>query len=100
LLDPRAETPTPRRRFGARDGSKEFVANNRSRDFAIFAMGKLAESCDSETDTHRARIGNYCRTLARRLMTMNLAGYDAQGSALTTPTVPAWIVDDEPARNV
>jgi putative two-component system response regulator len=39
-----------------------------TRDLTIFAIGKLAESRDSETGTHLARISSYCTVLARRLL--------------------------------
>ena len=39
-----------------------------TRDLTIFAIGKLAESRDSETGTHLARISGYCRVLAQWLL--------------------------------
>ena len=39
-----------------------------TRDLTIFAMGKLAESRDSETGAHLSRISSYCRVLARRIL--------------------------------
>jgi putative two-component system response regulator len=39
-----------------------------TRDLTIFAMGKLAESRDSETGAHLERISKYSRILAQRLL--------------------------------
>jgi len=38
-----------------------------TRDVAIFALAKLAESRDAETGAHLERVRNYCRALARQL---------------------------------
>jgi len=38
-----------------------------TRDVAIFALAKLAESRDSDTGAHLERVQHYCRTLCRRL---------------------------------
>jgi putative two-component system response regulator len=42
-----------------------------TRDLTIFAIGKLAESRDSETGQHLARISGYCRVLAQWLLERN-----------------------------
>jgi putative two-component system response regulator len=47
-----------------------------TRDLTIFAMGKLAESRDSETGLHLTRISNYCRVLARRLLGQSREGFE------------------------
>jgi putative two-component system response regulator len=41
-----------------------------TRDLAIFAMAKLAESRDSETGAHLERVRSYCRTLVQQLRTL------------------------------
>ncbi len=48
----------------------ERVLNLETRDIAILAMAKLAESRDPETGAHLERVQNYCRVLARQLYEM------------------------------
>lgn len=48
----------------------ERVLSLETRDVAIFALARLAESRDPETGTHLERVRLYCRVLAERL-TMN-----------------------------
>src|SRR5207248_5870327 len=43
------------------------VLSLETRDVAIFAMAKLAESRDSETGAHLERVRSYCRILAQQL---------------------------------
>ncbi len=45
----------------------ERIASLETRDLAIFAMAKLAESRDPETGSHLERVRGYSRTLARDL---------------------------------
>jgi len=45
----------------------ERVLSLETREMAIFAMAKLAESRDPETGAHLERVRNYCRVLAEQL---------------------------------
>lgn len=45
----------------------ERILSMETRDVAIFAMAKLAESRDPETGSHLERVRNYCRLLAEHL---------------------------------
>jgi putative two-component system response regulator len=47
----------------------ERVLSLETRDLALFAMAKLAESRDWETGAHLERIRNYCRVIAQDLTT-------------------------------
>ena len=49
----------------------ERVLSLESRDVAIFAMAKLAESRDYETGLHLERIQNYCRVISKYLLDQN-----------------------------
>src|SRR3954469_25715798 len=51
----------------ARMQAAERIASLETRDVAIFAMAKLAESRDPETGAHLERVMNYARTLAQTL---------------------------------
>jgi putative two-component system response regulator len=51
----------------ARLGTAEGVLSLETRDVAIFAMAKLAESRDPETGAHLERVRSYCRVLAQHL---------------------------------
>jgi putative two-component system response regulator len=51
----------------ARIGTAERVLSLETRDVAIFAMAKLAESRDPETGAHLERVRSYCRVLAQHL---------------------------------
>jgi putative two-component system response regulator len=51
----------------ARIGAGERVLSLETRDVAIFAMAKLAESRDPETGTHLERVRSYSRVLAQHL---------------------------------
>jgi len=51
----------------ARMQSAERLLSLETRDVAIFAMAKLAESRDSETGAHLERVMNYSRILAQQL---------------------------------
>jgi putative two-component system response regulator len=51
----------------ARLGTAERVLSLETRDVAIFAMAKLAESRDPETGAHLERVRTYCRLLAQQL---------------------------------
>ncbi len=51
----------------ARIGTGERVLSLETRDVAIFAMAKLAESRDPETGTHLERVRSYSRVLAQHL---------------------------------
>lgn len=54
----------------ARVRTGERIIAMETRDVAIFAMAKLAESRDPETGLHLERTRAYCRILARELATM------------------------------
>ncbi|HXE51625.1 MAG TPA: HD domain-containing phosphohydrolase [Tepidisphaeraceae bacterium] len=51
----------------ARIGTGERVLSMETRDVAIFAMAKLAESRDPETGSHLERVRSYSRVLAQHL---------------------------------
>ncbi len=51
----------------ARVRAGERILSLETRDVAIFAMAKLAESRDPETGAHLERVRSYCRALARDL---------------------------------
>ena len=51
----------------ARVGTGKRVLSMETRDVAIFAMAKLAESRDPETGAHLERVRSYCRLLANQL---------------------------------
>jgi putative two-component system response regulator len=51
----------------ARVGAGERILSMETREVAIFAMAKLAESRDSDTGTHLERVRSYCRVLAQEL---------------------------------
>lgn len=48
----------------------ERILSLETRDVALFAMAKLAESRDPETGSHLERIQNYCRVLGQQLAGM------------------------------
>ncbi|MGA2582039.1 MAG: HD domain-containing phosphohydrolase [Tepidisphaeraceae bacterium] len=50
--------------------SAERILSLETRDVAIFALAKLAESRDPETGAHLERVMSYCRILARQLLSM------------------------------
>lgn len=54
----------------ARLQTAERILSLETRDVAIFALAKLAESRDPETGAHLERVMNYCRTLAQQLVAM------------------------------
>ena len=54
----------------ARVQAAERILSMETRDVAIFAMAKLAESRDPETGDHLERVMNYSRILAKQLLTM------------------------------
>ena len=54
----------------ARVRAGERIMALETRDVAIFALAKLAESRDPETGAHLERVQNYCRTLAQQLATV------------------------------
>jgi putative two-component system response regulator len=51
----------------ARIQAAERIVTLETRDVAIFALAKLAESRDPETGAHLERVMNYCRVLAQAL---------------------------------
>jgi len=53
-----------------------------TRDLAIFAMAKLAESRDPETGAHLERVRNYCRVLAKCLAAREKDGYKISGEQI------------------
>src|ERR1041385_5630296 len=52
----------------ARVRTGERILSLETRDVAIFAMAKLAESRDPETGTHLERVRSYCRALTQALV--------------------------------
>jgi putative two-component system response regulator len=54
----------------ARVRNAERMLSLETRDVAIFAMAKLAESRDPETGAHLERVRSYCRVLAQQLSTV------------------------------
>jgi putative two-component system response regulator len=54
----------------ARVQAAERILSMETRDVAIFAMAKLAESRDPDTGTHLERVMNYSRILAKQLPAM------------------------------
>jgi putative two-component system response regulator len=56
----------------ARMQSAERLLSLETRDVAIFAMAKLAESRDPETGAHLERVMNYSRVLAQQLPAMGM----------------------------
>ena len=50
--------------------SGERILSMETREMAIFALAKLAESRDPETGHHLERVRNYCRVLAKHVATM------------------------------
>ena len=55
----------------ARLRAGERVLSLETRDVAIFALAKLAESRDNDTGAHLERVQYYCRALAQRLATQD-----------------------------
>lgn len=53
----------------------ERILGLETRDLAMFAMAKLAESRDPETGAHLERVRNYCRVLAECLSRRGKDGY-------------------------
>ena len=51
----------------ARISAAERILSLETRDVAIFALAKLAESRDPETGAHLERVMNYCRVIAQQL---------------------------------
>ena len=60
----------------------ERILSLETRDMAIFAMAKLAESRDPGTGHHLERIGTCCRVLGERLQACSRDGYQIDGAAL------------------
>ena len=55
----------------ARIRAGERILSLETRDVAIFAMAKLAESRDLDTGAHLERVQHYCRTLAQEMASLN-----------------------------
>ncbi len=55
----------------ARIRSGERILSLETRDVAIFAMAKLAESRDVDTGAHLERVQYYCRTLSQQMATVD-----------------------------
>jgi len=62
----------------------ERVLSMETREVAIFAMAKLAESRDPETGSHLERVQEYCRTLARHLAAAGRPGYGVDAQFIRT----------------
>jgi putative two-component system response regulator len=54
----------------------ERILSLETRDMAIFAMAKLAESRDPETGSHLERVRTYSQLLAKRLSEVHQPGYE------------------------
>ena len=65
-----------------------------SRDVAIFAMAKLAESRDYETGMHLERIQNYCRVITQHLLSQS------KFSDLTDPNYARLIYTTSPLHDI
>jgi putative two-component system response regulator len=62
----------------------ERILSLETRDMAIFAMAKLAESRDPETGTHLERVREYSRVLAKYLGAQERSGYEADSAFIRT----------------
>ncbi|MCL2701194.1 MAG: response regulator [Phycisphaerae bacterium] len=62
----------------------ERILSMETREVAIFAMAKLAESRDPETGSHLERVQEYCRALARHLATNKRPGYEVDSQYVRT----------------
>jgi len=62
----------------------ERILSMETREVAIFAMAKLAESRDPETGSHLERVQEYCRVLARNLGARNKPGYEIDPGFIRT----------------
>ena len=78
----------------ARLGAGTRVLALETREVAIFAMAKLAESRDSETGAHLERVRVYCRTLAQ-----DLAGAARFGDQIT-PEYARLIYQTSPLHDI
>lgn len=74
----------------ARCAAAERILSLETRDVAIFAMAKLAESRDPETGAHLERVMSYARVLAQQLPAMGHFGdqIDAEYIRLLYSTTP------------
>ena len=78
----------------ARVRSGERVLSLDTRNVAIFAMAKLAESRDPETGMHLERVQSYSRILAQYL-----AGRDSAGSTISADFI-RWIYLTSPLHDI
>jgi len=62
----------------------ERILSMETREVAIFAMAKLAESRDPETGSHLERVQEYCRALAKHLGAVNKPGYEVDVQFIRT----------------
>jgi len=62
----------------------ERILSIQTREVAIFALAKLAESRDPETGAHLDRIRTYCRALATWLSDQHMPGYEIDASFIST----------------
>jgi len=62
----------------------ERILSLETREVAIFAMAKLAESRDPETGSHLERVQEYCRALARHLAAAGRPGYEVDAQFIRT----------------
>jgi putative two-component system response regulator len=62
----------------------ERILSLETRDIAIFAMAKLAESRDPETGAHLERVRTYCRTLSQWLAGQHDPGMEIDASFIQT----------------
>ena len=72
----------------ARVRPAERVVSLETRDVAMFAMAKLAESRDPETGAHLERVQSYCRVLARQMARQEKFQIDAEYIRLIYLTSP------------
>ena len=78
----------------ARIGTAERVLSLETRDIAIFAMAKLAESRDPETGAHLERVRSYSRVIAQ-----HLGGLD-KFSKIITPEYARLIYLTSPLHDI
>jgi putative two-component system response regulator len=78
----------------ARVGTAERVLSLETRDVAIFAMARLAESRDPETGAHLERVRSYSRILAQ-----HLGGKDKYSSEIT-PEYARLIYQTSPLHDI
>jgi len=62
----------------------ERILSLETREVAIFAMAKLAESRDPETGSHLERVQEYCRAIAKHMYLARRPGYEVDAQYVRT----------------